>query len=273
MIQEYLIYLRSIKGYSENTIRAYGNDLRTFVRYCYKQDKTIRWSTITRAHIDDYIIHLSNTNHRPATLCRHISSIEGIFDYMKREGYDIANPARYETRPKKAETQPNTIPIEDIKQAIIKSTGDTKLLLKLLATTGIRIQEALDIEQCDIDYQGKTLKIHGKGMKERKVYLTDDIIEALKQKRELGHIKAFQYIDQRHARSEIYAALRGNTTAKQQSPHAIRHTYATTMAQRGMTATTLQKLLGHNQLNTTQKYIDAAQIQIEKEARALCALG
>ena len=269
MINEFKTYLTCIKGYSENTAVAYAKDLRTFARYMRQQDSAKRWSTVTREDVDAYIIHLSNTGHKPATLCRHLSSISSLYRYIQREGHDISNPAKYESRPKIGKSSPNTIPIDHLFNAMAKAKGLVKMMIQILAETGIRIQECLDIRQEDIDFLNGTIRIKGKGNKERLVYISKETLTWLSNQNSLGNKTIFGDITQREARREIWEALKDYTNAPQKSPHAIRHTYATEMAKRGMTATTLQKALGHEHLETTQKYIDFAQVETERECRQL----
>lgn len=269
MINEFKTYLTCIKGYSENTAVAYAKDLRTFARYMRQQDSAKRWSTVTREDVDAYIIYLSNTGHKPATLCRHISSISSLYKYMQREGHDISNPAKYESRPKIGKTIPNTIPVADLRNALQHADGKVKVMLQLLSETGIRIQEMLDITVEDIDMMNGILKIQGKGHKERLVYISSETKNMLISQAKGKHQRIFEGISQLDCRNMIYDALKKYSNAPQLSPHAIRHTYATQMAKRGMTATTLQKALGHEHLETTQKYIDFAQVETERECRQL----
>lgn len=269
MIQEFKTYLTAIRGYSENTAVAYAKDCKTFAKYIKENEPTKRWSTITREDIDNYIIHLSNTGHKPATLCRHLSSISGIYRYMERQGLLTENPARYESRPKVGKHLVNTIPVNELHMAMMKAKGMVKMMLQIIAETGIRVQELLDIKTEDIDLMNGSIKINGKGNKDRLVYVSQDTLKWLREQNRLHGTTIFGNISQREVRTEIWLALKDYCNAPQLSPHAIRHTYATVMAQKGMTATTLQKALGHDHLETTQRYIDYAQVNVENEIRQI----
>lgn len=261
MIHEFTTYLVSIKGCSENTANAYRKDLRSFVTFIKQQRNDARWSTITRDDLDDYIVYQAQRGLKPATTNRHLASISSLYDYMKRQGMQVDNPARYESRRKQAQTIVNTIPVEDVKKAIEVADGSIKVILETLLYTGIRLQELLDIRRCDLDVMNNIIKIHGKGMKERIVYTTGDNMEHLKTYSQSAGLydRIFSTWSQREVRAAVYEVLRPLSDAKQVSPHAIRHTFATTMAQAGTNAVTLQKTLGHNSLKTTQKYIDLGQ--------------
>lgn len=260
MIQKYQTYLTAIKGYAENTAVAYGKDLLEFSKWAINHREGIRWSNITREDIDAYIIHQTNRGLKPATTNRQLAAISGIYNFFIREGLLKENPVKYESRRKVASTIPNTIPTEDIAMAYENAYGVAKVLLGILSTTGMRIQEVLDMKWEDIDFSSSTIRVHGKGAKERTAYSTKDALETLQICNADGenHGRIFN-IEQREARHIIYEALKPYSKAVQLSPHAIRHTFATNIAKNGANVTTLAGILGHNQIATTQRYIDMTQ--------------
>lgn len=260
MITDYLNYLRSIQGCSENTTTAYRKDIEHFVRWMKANKADARWSTISRDDIDEYVTAQATAGLKPATTNRRLAAISGLYRYMKRQGYEVENPCKFESRRKREKTLPNTIPTEDIKRAYDASYGATKIMLGLLATTGIRIQELLDINYEDINFNDQSIRIHGKGSKQRIVYTTADKLETLQTCQQMGHQTGPCFpIDQRTARYMIWEALKPYSSAKQLSPHAIRHTVATNMANQGANVTTIATILGHQDIKTTQKYIDMTQ--------------
>lgn len=265
MIQEYMTYLQSIRGLSENTALGYGKDLRSLVRWIREQHNGARWSTITREDIDSYIIYQQHRGLKPSTTNRHLSAISGLYNFMKREGMEIENPCKYESRRKVGERTPNTIDCHDLEKAYEKSIGVTRHLLGILVTTGARIQEVLDLNWSDINFETGAIHITGKGMKERMVYttpqVTDELQEAWRWAKPTGRIFT---IDQRTARHMIWEVLKRCSRARQLSPHAIRHTMATHMASEGVNTTTLQRILGHSDIRTTQKYIDLGQVRVRE---------
>ena len=263
MIKEFRTYLSSIRGYSPQTIAGYCRDLRHFAIWAQQHRADARWSNITRDDIDTYLKERCAAGMAPATTNRALSSISALYSYMQREGMKVENPCRYESRRKVVESVPNTIPYEDLKRAYEHSIGATRLLLGLLITTGMRIGEVLAMRWEDIDFGTCRIKVHGKGAKERIVTSThevlDEVAAIVTEDKRWGRMWFFT---QRTARTMIYDALRNHTTAKQQSPHAIRHTVATYLAQNGVNTVTIAKILGHNSTKTTQKYIDAAAIDV-----------
>lgn len=264
MLNKYYNYLTSLKGYSENTAQSYLKDIRDFQNWLKTHRSTPRWSTVTRTDLDDYITELVMAGRKPATTNRRLASIASLYRWFKREGLEVENPAQYESRRKIAETIPNTIPEHDLIKAYDNANGIAKVALGLFITTGIRIQELLDLRFEDIDFNLNSIKVRGKGNKERMVYTTADKLELLHQLSFVNqqHERIF-IMNQRTLRTIIWNALRPYSSAVQLSPHAIRHTFATHAANKGVNVTTLAQAMGHKNIETTQKYINMAKAPVQ----------
>lgn len=264
MIQTFALYLTSLRGYSENTVKAYIKDLHAFACYMKQARQDARWSNITRDDIDAYIIEQQHRGLKPATTNRQLAAISSLYRFFMRQGICSENPCKYESRRKIGESIPTTIPIEDIRKAYRLSTGVGKQMLGLLATTGIRIQELLDLEWQDVDFDNCELRINGKGNKQRIVKTEPGVLASWKETNKGLHPtgKIF-YFGQRTARRIIYDTLRPFCHYKHLNPHTIRHTFATQLAMQGENATSIALALGHNQISTTQRYID---MTIQKKA-------
>ena len=261
MIQEFTNYLRSIRGYSENTIRAYSADLRSFAQWAREHTDIAKWRDVTRDHLDMYITSQAERGIRPSTTNRQLSAISSLFRYAQRQGIECDNPCQYESRRKLAQTIPATLSPEQIARAYHKAKGNRKTMLGLLATTGIRIQEMLDLQFDDIDFENSTLHIKGKGSKDRLVSTDPRILETLKGLKEhSGAWGKIFYVSQRKARYMIYDTLAPYCQSKHLNPHTIRHTFATELAKAGENTAAIAKILGHSHIETSQKYINMAQI-------------
>lgn len=266
MIHDFIRYELFIKGHSIATITAYRRNLSKFARWAKDNKEDARWSNITREDIDRYITEEAANGMSASSTNQQLAALSELYKWMKRQGMEIENPVRYETRRKIAQTQPNTITMDELKTAYQHSAGTVRHMLGVLMTTGIRIQELLDMRIEDINKSNGATKIHGKGSKERTIYIPTTITdEILKGREAYGLI--FQ-CDQRAARTMIYEALKNYCHAPQLSPHAIRHTYATYLASIGINATTIAKILGHDSIRTTQKYIDMTQQDVSSTMMA-----
>lgn len=261
MIYEFCNYLRAIRGYSENTIRAYCADLRSFARWANTHKQGARWSTTTRHDIDEFLKHQQALGLKATTTNRQIAAISSLFRYIQREGFQIDNPCKYESRRKLPKTEPTTLNPRSIAQAYKHAHGNTRTMLGLLATTGIRLQELLDLNFEDIDFETSQLHIMGKGSKERTVNTDARVLEALKGiKYHLGATGRIFWMSQRKARYMIYEALKPYCNSNHLNPHTIRHTFATELAKVGENTAAIAKVLGHSHIETSQKYIKMAEI-------------
>lgn len=267
MITQFTSYLLAIRGYSPRTAEGYAKDCKAFALWAKANIEDARWSMITRKDIDRYIMYRVENGIAPATTNRELASISALYRYFIREGLLKTNPCRFQSRRKQADKLPNTIPSEDLKAAYEHSTGLVHVWIGLLATTGIRISELLALRWEDIDFKASSLEIMGKGRKERIVYTSPEYLDLLRQayERHPSEGRIFRY-DQRDARYMLWQALKPYSRAKQLSPHAIRHTYATNLATNGVNVTTIASILGHNRIATTQKYIDMSQADTQAAA-------
>lgn len=265
MIKEFQKYLLKIKGYSENTVTAYGKDLVDFVHYAHASSTTATWRTITEKDVQDYVVAMVGRGLTATTIKRRISAIRGLYDFMKWQGLTTENPARYTQTPKAAKRLPNTIETSAILTAISDAMVPlkTRTQLALLLETGMRLQEMLDTETRDINTEQHSIRVMGKGQKERMVYygeLTAGLLD-----RYLGNRQGRLFSDnQRTTRYEIHTALAPYTQARQVSPHAIRHTFATQMLNNGADIKAIGELLGHESVQTTERYAHLSQVAIRE---------
>ncbi len=267
MIQVFITYLYEVRGYSERTCDAYRQDLEHFARWAKCQAESIRWSTLTTEQVTEYVKFMTSEGMSAATSNRHLASLSSLYRYFMRNGKVQSNPVRYMERKKLPKQQPNTIPVADLQTAYEHAHGVVKVMIGLLYATGIRIQELLDIHYCDIIWEENTICIHGKGSKARRVYAADEYLQTLHEVYNMtgNRGKVFD-LDQRTARHMIWEALKPYSNAPQLSPHAIRHTFATELAKKGTNVATIANILGHEQILTTQKYINMADLP----AKAVC---
>lgn len=249
MITTFSNYLRYNRGLSENTITAYEEGLHNFVNYTRSQGLDLRWSTVTKEIIDEYVRHMVMAEYKPATIKQHISSLRTFYKTCMAIGAIDHNPARYVSTPKLADSLPKTIELDAIRKALESNGTDeqAKAAIAIIFETGIRLQELLDMKREDINAQTKSIRIHGKGKKERTVYYGELTIKYGRKWRPEQHT-------QREVRHLVFMALKPVSNAPQLSPHAIRHTFATEMLNRGMRTEAIQKLLGHEHLETTEIY-------------------
>lgn len=249
MITTFQNYLLHNRGLSTATVESYGQNLHTFARWINIHYTGTRWSTITKAMIDDYVEYLVVNKYKPASIKQAISTLRTFYKTALAMGAQIDNPARYVSTPKLGEHLPKTIEKEAIKKALESpyTNKTAKAVIAIVFETGIRLQELLDLRPGDVNRESRSITIKGKGNKERVVYygeLTHQYGAAIFQRS----------WNQREIRRLVFDALKPYSTAGQLSPHAIRHTYASMLIDNGMSIDGIRKLLGHEHTATTEIY-------------------
>lgn len=249
MITGFITYLKYNKGYSDNTLRAYENDLRDFARFINVNYAGTSWRQVNKKMVDTFVRMLVDAGQKPASIKQHVSSLRTFFKTCYAMGMEIGNPAKYVSTPKLEDNLPKAIPIDDIRATVHDESIDwrARAIITVLTETGIRIQELLDMQPEDVNTESRSIKIHGKGRKERTVYYGDGTEKWLEQ-------WPWKDLDQRTVRHLVYDALSQHSYAEQLSPHALRHTYATEMLNNGGRLETLSALLGHQDTKVTERY-------------------
>lgn len=268
MISEYLNYLSSIKACSEHTIRAYRCSLISFASYMMSCKNDARWSNISRQDVESYISYMVACMKQPTTIKRHKAAIFGIFRYMMHMGYIQESDVFFAQSPKLHMTEPNLIDYKDINETIDDANidTDTRTIILIIAETGLRISEVLSLRPLDFDKANKMITISGKGAKLRHCYYSCRIADMLNQY--YRYTKRCDNLfegNERIIRKKIWMALHKHSNAIKTSPHILRHSFATQMLIHGMSLVNLQGILGHSDITTTRKYINAQSLSGQNE--------
>lgn len=268
MISEYLNYLSSIKACSGHTIRAYRCSLMSFASYMMSSKNNARWSNITRQDVESYISYMVACMKQPTTIKRHKAAIFGIFRYMIHKGYIQESDVFFAQSPKLHITEPNIIDYRDINATIDDANIDidTRTIILIIAETGLRISEVLSLRPLDFDKSNNIITISGKGSKLRHCYYSPRIAAMLNQY--YRYTKRCDNLfegNERIIRKKIWMGLHKHSNAIKTSPHILRHSFATQMLSNGMSLVNLQGILGHSDITTTRKYINAQSLSGHQE--------
>lgn len=280
IIQHFLSELKGIRNASENTISSYSRDLMQFSEFCSERSVT-EIEDITQKHIRAFLVKLNSQNNSTGTISRKLTSLRNIFNFSLRSDYIEKNPLKDISNPKITRNIPETLPLDSYLKIINLIDGEsedikfqTKSIFELLYGCAIRVSELCNLNIGDVNYESRTLKVLGKGSKERLVPLGEKSIEALKEYMLTIADRSFKnplFLSSRGER--IYPRLVQRLVKKyiqkvsdvsKKSPHILRHSAATHMLDRGADLLGVKEILGHENLKTTQIYTHVSVERLKK---------
>lgn len=273
-VQEFLEYIIKQKNYSNNTSKNYKIDILEFGSYLDKEG--INYLDVDYDFIKGYLMELYNRKLSRNSVARKLSSLRSFYKYLFNNNLIKTNPFKYVSTPKKEKRLPKYLGVEELE--IIFNTPNVntplgqrdKLILEILYATGIRVGELVNIKLSDIDFYRKEIRVLGKGNKERIDPFGDYCLDAINLFLEDGrkkilnkHHTTCEYliineqgkkITTRGVEKLIDNIVKQASLKKHVSPHMLRHTFATHLLNEGCDIRTVQELLGHESLESTQIY-------------------
>lgn len=266
-------YLRVEKGYTPDTINSYTEDLKRL--NCYLKD--IEIDSLSSKDIETYLKYLNKDNLSTRSISRHLSCLRTFFKFLNRNNYLKTNPMDGISIPKKIKTLPDILTEEEISTLLdinLKTPNDyrNKAILELLYATGLRISELITLEFVNLDLENDFLRVMGKGRKERVIPIGEIAMDYLKLyldkyrihfiKKEVNNYIFLNYRGNKLTRQGIFKIIKEQTLIKgikkEVSPHTLRHSFATHLLNNGADLRIIQELLGHDDITTTQVYLQLA---------------
>ena len=269
-------YLSSERNYSRNTLRAYTTDMGEFFRILKENDVLDTKSDDSAlASLDEnavrfYIARLHKSNMK-SSISRKLATVRIFFEFLTKNGYMPNNSARLVPTPKNEKKLPNFLTVDEVIKLIDTPGFDKPLetrdgaMLELMYSSGLRVSELVGIDLRDIDLESSTIKVLGKGNKERMVPMGSKAVSRLRlylsKRLDLKPKNEALFVNSRGGRLTVrsvdriirkYALLSG--IPKNVSPHVLRHTFATHLLGGGADLRAIQAMLGHESLSTTQRY-------------------
>lgn len=271
-IKEFLDYLKIERNFSDNTIRAYKNDLNNFSIFLKSYDDELSVHLIDKSAIQFYLSKISKSNISSITLSRKLASIKSLYRYLVEQeiiGNNITKGIGFPKTPKKLPaylTEKEMVKLMEIPDIHSKNPVKDKLILELLYSTGMRISELVSIEKNKIRIEEGLISVMGKGRIERMVILGSPAKIALKKYMEVyinnskflfpneRKISKTGHISVRKTFNDIKKMLILATNNDGLSPHSIRHSTATHLLENGTDLLSVKEIMGHASLKSTQIY-------------------
>ena len=267
-LDDFLSFIRYEKGLSENTFLAYKNDVFNFIKFLNEH----KIAEVTEDTIMDFIFALKNKNYSTLSIARMLVAVKNYYKFLVNEKVLSVSPFENMDSFKVRKKIPEVLTEKDIENLLNQPDTSTKegirdkAILELLYSAGIRVSELVNMELADINLDEKILRCFGKGKKERLVPIGDYVVEAIK-----NYLKIRQEISDKFSNFlfitrlgkkftragiwkmiKMYAKKAG--IIKNVYPHIFRHSFATHLLKGGADLRSVQEMLGHSDISTTQIY-------------------
>ena len=276
-LRAFLNYLLVDKGLSNNTVKAYEADISSFFQWLDNED--LKYKNLQEDHINQYISFLFQRKMRSSSVNRKISSIKSFYIFLVKRNFVKNSPLNDLVTPKQEKYLPESMSEAEVDKLLNspdvanKIENRDKAMIEMLYATGMRISELVNLKITDVDMKRCVVKVFGKGSKERLVPFGETALDSLR-----------SYLNEREQSSskEIFLSNRGKKMTrvafwqrvkvylirenlkKSISPHTLRHAFATHLLNRGADLRSVQLLLGHSSLSTTQIYTEVARHRMKE---------
>jgi integrase/recombinase XerD len=273
LAESFLTFCRVEKGLADHTLSSYRLDLERF-----SSNFSVPDQQATAQHLSDYVESLYGAKFSPRSIARHVATLRNYYRFLAREGEVARDPAEFLVSPKQWSTLPKYLNREEVERLVTSPNGAKprelrdRAMLELLYATGLRVSELCGLELTAVERRMGVLKVIGKGNKQRVVPFGDPAGAALdaylatgRPKQLRGRASKFLFVTARGSamtRQTFWALLRRHGRSagifRRLTPHVVRHSFATHLVEGGADLRSVQIMLGHADISTTQIYTHVA---------------
>lgn len=282
-LQSFIRFLSVERGLSKNTLESYERDLQQFVDYLQRQGITA-WKETSKTNIAGFLSQLKLLGRATATLSRNLVSIRAFYQYLVRERLVDADPSLFIEAPKLEKKLPKVLSVEEVGKLLdaphleLVSGVRDKAMLELLYATGIRVSELISMNVDDVHLQLGFIRCMGKGNKERNIPLSSIAIRCLtayihKDRKKLLKKSADEealfigHLGTRMTRQGFWKILKRYANEmkieSEITPHALRHSFAAHLIENGADLRSVQEMLGHSDISSTQLYVQVTKLKMK----------
>ena len=272
-IDQFLSYLQYERNRSERTVKAYGDDLRSFEAFFKNLDDQLSWESVDSDVIRSWMESMMDKGNTATSINRRLSAVRSLYRFALSRGIVERDPAHGLKGPKGKKLLPQYLRESEMDRLLADDMwtdemGDlrARTIILMFYSTGIRLSELTGLDNASVDLEAQQLKVRGKGNKERLIPFGSELQKALRlytERRDAetpSDSQAFfvggdgQRLTSQQVRQIVQHHLSRVTTMKKRSPHVLRHTFATAMLNNEAGIESVKKLLGHSKLSTTEIY-------------------
>ena len=269
LVREFLTYIQVEKGLARNSLESYGRDLARLEAWAKARGKAIE--ELERADLRGWIADLSREGLSPASVSRAVSAARGFFRFLMLDGHIQRHPAEDLNTPQGNAYLPRFLTEEEMERLLATPDVSTdegvrdRAMMELMYAAGLRVSELVELKRTDVNLEAGLVACHGKGSKERRVPIGKSATRWLQQ---YANVRArfgkgnnprlfVSSLGARLTRNFAWAMIKRHAQSARLdhvSPHTLRHSFATHLLQRGADSRSVQALLGHSDISTTQIY-------------------
>jgi len=278
-VKAFLDFCRVEKGLAQNSIASYRNDLHRFTGFL-----PVPVIEATREHLNEYVGSLYESGMSPRSIARHVATLRNFYTFLLAEGKVSGDPAEFLAAPRQWSNLPKYLNQEEVEKLLTapppeKATGlRDRAMLEMLYATGLRVSELCGLEMTAVERQLGVLRVTGKGNKQRMVPFGEAAGQALDRYLNEGRPKLMK----KRASAYVFVTARGSAMTRQcfwmllkaygrrvgivrpLTPHVIRHSFATHLVEGGADLRSVQIMLGHADISTTQVYTHVAKRRLRE---------
>jgi integrase/recombinase XerD len=278
LVREFLTYIQVEKGLSRNTLESYRRDLARLQAWSERRGKPTH--QLERKDVREWIASMSRAGLAASSVSRAVSAARGFFRFLMLDGHIKSHPAEDVHTPQKHSYLPRFLTEAEIEALLAAPNVSTELgirdraLLELLYATGLRVSELVGLQTADVDLHAGLVSCHGKGNKERRIPVGKSAIHWLRQylrvRKRLGSeskLHLFLHRGRALTRQIAWSIIKTHAAragVPDISPHTVRHSFATHLLQHGADSRSVQALLGHSDISTTQIYTHITDLHMRK---------
>lgn len=283
LLDDYITHLMVERNRSRATLSAYRLDIERFIKEI-GSGASLALANVTSPDITGYMTKLRSAGISAASTARSLAAIKGFYRYLSGQNLVTGNPAENVESPKLWKTIPQTLGVEEVDRLLAAPDKSTprglrdSAMLETMYATGLRVSELVSLEVKDINFEMGYLSVMGKGSKKRSVPMGEAALDMIKEYRALARPKLMPG----KRCDSLFVTRRGESMSRQSfwkvvklhalkagitkdiSPHSLRHSFATHLLERGADLRSVQRMLGHSDISTTQIYTHVAKSRMKE---------